>query len=379
MQKSPAPPTADRPASDWQKTQFTNLICYLPSGTYYARLRVAGKLIRKSLKTDVLSVAKLRLADLDKQERQRAESTDAAARGKMTVGDAVAIHQERVAGDASLKPRTKEYDGQRIVALFKSWPGLKETLVRDVTKTECLNWAAKYGAAASASGFNHTQATLRALLEIGCEVGARYDNPARFIKRARERPKQLVLPTPEQFERFVAEVEQGGSRFSRSCAELVRFLAFGGFRKGEAANITWADVDREKGEIVVRGDVVTGTKNWSVRRVPMIPDMKRLLERLSGERPDAQTGDPVMLVRECQAAMNRAAKMVGMARITHHDLRHLFATRCIESAVDIPTVARWLGHKDGGALAMRVYGHLRDHHSAEMAQKVTFAAVEKTT
>jgi len=34
---------------------------------------------------------------------------------------------------------------------------------------------------------------------------------------------------------------------------------------------------------------------------------------------------------------------------------------------------RWLGHKDGGALAMRVYGHLRDQHSAAMAQRVTFA------
>ena len=59
--------------------------------------------------------------------------------------------------------------------------------------------------------------------------------------------------------------------------------------------------------------------------------------------------------------------------ITHHDLRHLFATRCIESGVDIPTVSRWLGHKDGGALAMKVYGHLRDQHSVEMAQKVTFS------
>jgi integrase len=81
-----------------------------------------------------------------------------------------------------------------------------------------------------------------------------------------------------------------------------------------------------------------------------------------------------MPVRECQKAMNRAAQLVGMARITHHDLRHLFATRCIESAVDIPTVSRWLGHKDGGALAMKVYGHLRDQHSVAMAQKVTFAA-----
>jgi integrase len=71
--------------------------------------------------------------------------------------------------------------------------------------------------------------------------------------------------------------------------------------------------------------------------------------------------------------MDRAARIVGMERITHHDLRHLFATRCIESGVDIPTVSRWLGHKDGGALAMRVYGHLRDHHSTAMAQKVSFS------
>jgi hypothetical protein len=33
---------------------------------------------------------------------------------------------------------------------------------------------------------------------------------------------------------------------------------------------------------------------------------------------------------------------------------------------------RWLGHKDGGALAMKVYGHLRDQHSVNMAQRVSF-------
>ena len=30
-------------------------------------------------------------------------------------------------------------------------------------------------------------------------------------------------------------------------------------------------------------------------------------------------------------------------------------------------------HKDGGALAMKVYGNHRDQHSMEMAQKVTFS------
>jgi len=57
------------------------------------------------------------------------------------------------------------------------------------------------------------------------------------------------------------------------------------------------------------------------------------------------------------------------------NLRHLFATRCIESGVDIPTVSRWLGHKDGGALAMKTYGHLRREHSIAQAQRVTFTPV----
>ena len=34
---------------------------------------------------------------------------------------------------------------------------------------------------------------------------------------------------------------------------------------------------------------------------------------------------------------------------------------------------RWLGHKDGGALAMKTYGHLRREHSIAQAQRVTFA------
>jgi integrase len=205
-------------------------------------------------------------------------------------------------------------------------------------------------------------------------VGARYDNPAKFVKRASVRAKLLTLPEPAEFERFVTEIENGGGGHSQDCADLVRFLAFGGFRKGEAATIRWMDCDFEKGEILVRGDAETGTKNWSVRRVPMIPDMRQLLEELKAERSNAAPSDPVMLVRECQKAMERAAKVVGMERITHHDLRHLFATRCIESGVDIPTVSRWLGHKDGGALAMKVYGHLRDQHSVNMAQRVTFSA-----
>jgi integrase len=150
-------------------------------------------------------------------------------------------------------------------------------------------------------------------------------------------------------------------------------LAFTGCRKGEANKITWRDVDFDAGEIVVRGDPETATKNWMVRRVPLIPDARALFQRMRSGRQDESLDAKVFRVGECQKALDRACKKVGTDRITHHDLRHLFATRCIESGVDIPTVSRWLGHKDGGALAMKTYGHLRREHSIAQAQKVSFA------
>ena len=110
----------------------------------------------------------------------------------------------------------------------------------------------------------------------------------------------------------------------------------------------------------------------------MIPDARALLQRMRNERADEGLDTKVFLVRESQKSIDRACKKVGTTRITHHDLRHLFATRCIESGVDIPTVSRWLGHKDGGALAMKTYGHLRNEHSLAQAQRVTFAPVTQT-
>ena len=64
----------DKTNSTWQKTPYVNLIRYKPSQVYFARLKVKGKLIRRSPKTEQLSVAKLRLSDLQNSERQRAES-----------------------------------------------------------------------------------------------------------------------------------------------------------------------------------------------------------------------------------------------------------------------------------------------------------------
>jgi integrase len=361
------------PGKVWQVTQYSNLIRYVPSGTFFARLRVGGNLIRKSLKTDALSIAKLRLNDLEKNERGSMETRKTASMGRMTFGDCLAIFKTHTQTSSLLKPSGKRYHAEVINSILKTWPGLEAMDVRRISANDCNTWAAKFSSQYSPSRFNGTIGVLRAIFNVAMANDTIFRNPAMGIKRAKVRLKKPVLPEPEQFERFVAELGNGGGRDSRNCADLVRFISFGGFRIGESANITWADCDFDKKEIVVRGDPETGTKNWSIRRVPMIPAMLELLQRLRAERPDEPEGNSVMRIRECQKAMDRAAKVVKMARITHHDLRHLFATLCIESGVDIPTVSRWLGHKDGGALAMRVYGHLRDQHSVAMAQKVIFS------
>jgi len=365
--------TESKQEAQWQTTPVANLVRNTASGNYYARVRLKGKLIWKSLKTDRLAVAKLRLGDFLKGENHRAEIVQSAARGKMTFGDAVVLYKQRLDNAQHLKPRAKEYRQSTIDALLKTWTGLKDTDVRNITATECSQWAAGFGKKYCPSFFNNTVGTLRQILKIALDAGARYGNPANELKKVRVRQKILKLPEHDQFPALVQKVRTAGSRFSKDCGDLVEFLAYSGARKSEAARVLGSDCDFANGRITIKGDPDTGTKNWEIRVIPVIPDMRRLLERIHSEKDEAQwLNNPVVGVRECQKAIDSACKKLGITRFTHHDLRHLFATRCIESGVDIPTVSRWLGHSDGGALAMKTYGHLRDQHSTTMAQKVHF-------
>lgn len=360
----------------WQKTPVANLVRHIQSGNHYARIRVRGKLIWKSLKTDRISVAKLRLSDFHKEERQRAAVNKSVARGKMTFGDAVTVYQQQRKNDPNIKPGTVEYDDYRIKALLESWPDLKGKDVSKITALNCKSWSEQNAKKVSSSSHNHTVGILRRIFKIAIEAGARYDNPALAAIWVKEHTKkQIKLPESGQFEKLVAAIRNSGGGFAKSSAELVQFLAFGGFRKSEAKYVTWADCDFVRGKIIVRGSPETGLKARRIgesRAVPMIPEMRRLLEKIKGGQ-EPSPNDPVMRVFECKKSITTACKKLGIPRFTHHDLRHLFATRCIESDVDIPTISRWLGHKDGGALAMKTYGHLRDEHSANMAQKVVFS------
>jgi integrase len=364
------------PESLWTKAPVANLVRYEPSGIYFARAKVRGKLIRKSLDTNVLSIAKLRLADVLEAEHKAIGTTKNKIIGKMLFRDALAMFQEREKNATEIKDSTKDYNKRAADLLLKTWNGLAGMDVKKITKQECLQWRAEFGRKYSATVTNGTLAILRRTFDIAVEIGARYDNPARTkdVKRARVRRKELKLPEPDQFLALVKHIRGNGSGKGGPCADAIEFFSYAGPRLKEAARIFGHDCNFLKNEIVIRGDAKTGTKNWEIRRVPMIPEMRQLLERLKANRGEEEfLNNPVLKVRKFNRSLKNACLKLGLHHLTHHDLRHLFATRCIESGVDIPTVAKWLGHKDGGVLAMQTYGHLRDKHSAEMAQKVVFS------
>ena len=357
------------PDGKWRSfPKVPNLLQYCSTGKYFARVKVQGKLIRRGIDASSFEQAKLALHDFLKQHAEPEAELG-------TFGAALKRYLRASNTAHDLSPETKRYRRYCVKSLLAIWPRLRATQLRKITEQDCQDWAARFSAAKDEQYFNNTLSALRSIIEAGGV--SRDKNPARKIKRLGVKPTELHLPEPEQFNRILQIVETSGAGQQQHCADLIRFLAFSGCRISEARKVTWADVDLARGEIrVTNAKRSKRSSGAATRQVPIIPPMRELLDRLAKENPLPSAR--VCVLGECEKSLARACKLAGVFRLTHHDLRHLFATRCIEAGVDIPTVSRWLGHSDGGALAMKTYGHLRREHSAAMAQRVTFGATQPT-
>jgi len=353
------------PDGKWRSfPKVPNLVQYVSTGNYFGRVKIDGKIFRESLGTDVFTTARLRLPDFIKKKRKLAARPIAG-----TFGEARAQFEADTEADHTLKDGSKVYRRNCIKALLRTWPEIDALHPAKISETDCRQWAAKFSQQYDERFFNNTLGILRNIIErAGVSID---DNPARKVKRLGVKPKELQLPEPAQFEQILSIVETSGAGQAKHCANFIRFLAFSGCRLSEARQVKWPDVNFEKMEIRVQNAKRKRTSSaHDFRFVPIIPPMHKLLERLKLMKQSEN--DCVCIVGECEKSLTRACRLLKIHRITHHDLRHLFATRCIESGVDIPTVSRWLGHSDGGALAMKTYGHLRREHSAAMARRVTF-------
>ncbi len=340
-----------------------NLLQYVVAGTYYARCKVKGKPVRVALDTDVFTTAKLRLPDKLKDMRKPKAIVGTFAEGRLQF-------ERQTNSDHTLAELSKVYRLRCVACILKSWPALDSLKVDKIIEQDVRDWAARYAERYAPQFFNNSLNVLRQIFTL---AGLGRDaNQGYKIKRLGIRSKPLELPTSQQFDRLLTVIETSGAAQAKDCADLVRFLSFTGCRVAEMKQGLWQDVNWQESEIKVHSVKRRLTSGTALaRRVPMIPALRQLLERLREQR-QPQPSDRICKVSECQGALTRACRIVGCARLTHHSLRHLFATRCVESGMDIPTVANWLGHSDGGMLALKIYGHLRREHSQAMAQRVSF-------
>jgi len=166
------------------------------------------------------------------------------------------------------------------------------------------------------------------------------DNPVKRVSMEKEgRPRDRWLTHEEE------------KRLLRNCpqwlGEIVTFALNTGMRQGEILGLKWRNVDLLRGIATLEI-----TKNGERRSIPLNQTAWNLLRSMSKVRylasdyvftSSAGTRiDSGNLRREYMKALKKA-KITGFC---FHDLRHTFATRLVQSGVDLYKVQRLLGHKD---------------------------------
>lgn len=395
----------------WEyETGVAGMVRHIASGNFYSRFQLHGKRTMKALKTDVFSVAKERhlrkMADIE-AERMTGVALE---KGKGKMGDLIAEALKAHKGDTSLTEKSKVCFQSSVDRLLKQWPAcfgadLRLAKYEQITNERVERFAnflhgeaqwRRNKAHADTCGYGAVtvNVTLEALHRIMRFAKARnYVATVPFelkgelgqkdIRKA-EPKKKIEFPSGEK----IAEVFRQLRTVSRApnaqpeliaylqgradeSADFAEFMAYSGARQQEAAAWVWED--EAEGSICIRGTKTEGSRD---RDVPKIAAMSDLLARMKARRKASgrKLTGKAFSISQCREALESACKRAGVPRWTHHTLRHLFATKCIEAGVDIQTVSRWLGHSDGGALAMKTYGHLRQEHSQAQAAKVSFGS-----
>jgi integrase len=176
------------------------------------------------------------------------------------------------------------------------------------------------------------------------------------------------------------EIEQSFKN-GRQFADFLRLTAYCGSRLSETLRLKWSDVDFAKGILTIGADGLS--KNHETRYVQFNPKLEAQLIAMSARRapdtdwmfPSAQRGDKDIRAKSFRDTLNKVRKAAKLEKFGFHDCRHFFISMAVMSGIDYMTIARWVGHKDGGILIGKVYGHLSNEHAQRQAQRLNFGPV----
>lgn len=201
--------------------------------------------------------------------------------------------------------------------------------------------------------------------------------PTAEIKRFKAITKERRLYTLMEIENVCAKAG-GVTKNAVQFGDYVRFLAFTGAREVEALKVRWEDVKFDRRQVCIGWD--GNPKNDRARWVDMSPLLEKHLREMKKRKapdsiwlfPSPQRGGKDIAAKTFRESRILARNAAGLPSFGFHDCRHFFISQAVMSGVDYMTIARWVGHRDGGILIGKVYGHLSDEHTQRQARKLSF-------
>ncbi len=168
--------------------------------------------------------------------------------------------------------------------------------------------------------------------------------------------QRTEMLTREELKRFIRELNRESDKVG---AAGVRLALLTGMRHSAIAALKWADIDFERGRIVLRGETA---KNGKTSVIPMGDSVRSVLIPL--RRPGAEYVFPGRVnghrgsFRSVALRIKRAAGLPESFRCMH-GLRHTFASMLASSGkVDLYTLQRLLTHETQKMTER--YSHLTD-------------------
>ena len=221
-----------------------HLLQYVSSGTYFARVKIKGKISRESLETTVWSDALLKLVDFLKEKHTVKDKKDAV---KVSFSEATELYKKRVENDHAMKKRSKGYRLLCIRKIESSWPGVTKRCLGEITEAECRAWVIELQPKLAGQYFNNVLGTFRLIIDEGIKElkqrgGEPFENPAAELSRAKIAPKVLQLPERDQFKKMVSAIRNGSS-WGAKAGDLVEFLAYNWLSSRGNAPLSFTNID----------------------------------------------------------------------------------------------------------------------------------------